>query len=149
MAVSPVIVTQTIYGIGSATKSLVAAAVGRLVDEKKLSWDTLVKDVSPEFQHDSPPVTAILTAADILWHRCGLADGGTMSLAFQGDGEMLLPRSSLFDLFNHSPVAFPIRQSWDYFVWGYSLAGGIIERKGLRGNLWKNMCQQVPWNHSA
>ncbi|KAK0646949.1 beta-lactamase/transpeptidase-like protein [Cercophora newfieldiana] len=102
--------------------------MARLVDEKKLGWDTLVKDVLPDFKHSNPIITEVLTIADILSHRCGLAGSGTMSLSFQGDGEMLLPRDSLFDLINQFPILFPIRQSWDYFVWGYSLAGEIIER---------------------
>ncbi len=29
---------------------------------------------------------------------------------------------------NQLPISFPFCSSWEYFVWGYSLAGAIIER---------------------
>jgi hypothetical protein len=51
----------------------------------------------------------MLTITDILTYRFGLAGGGAMSLAFQGDGDMLLPKDSLFQLINHFPILFPFR----------------------------------------
>ncbi|XXH04704.1 hypothetical protein Hte_011126 [Hypoxylon texense] len=118
---------DTVYGIGSLTKAFVAAAIGQLVDDGKLSWDSPVHTVLPAFRHDDPFVAKSLTIADILSHRSGLSGVGAMSLAFQGDGDMLLPKSSLFSLVNHFAVSAPIRSTWAYFVWGYSLAGAVIE----------------------
>ncbi|KAI4869675.1 beta-lactamase/transpeptidase-like protein [Hypoxylon rubiginosum] len=118
---------DTVYGIGSLTKAFVAAAIGQLVDDGNLSWDAPVHTVLPAFRHDDPDVAKSLTIADILSHRSGLSGLGAMSLAFQGDGDMLLPKSSLFSLVNHFPVSAPIRSTWAYFVWGYSLAGAVIE----------------------
>lgn len=118
---------DTVYGIGSLTKAFIAAAIGKLIDDGKLSWDTPIHTVLPAFDHYDPDVAKSLTIADILSHRSGLSGLGAMSLAFQGDGDMLLPKSSLFSLINHFPVSAPIRSTWEYFVRGYSLAGAVIE----------------------
>lgn len=124
---------HTIYGIGSITKSFIGATIAQLVHESKdsadgLTFDTLVRDVLPEFNHDNPIINNTLTVTDILTHRCGLAPLGAMNLAFQGDGDMLLPKDSLFQIVNHLQSIFPLRQSWSYFVWGYAMAGAIIEK---------------------
>ncbi|KAI0025142.1 beta-lactamase/transpeptidase-like protein [Xylariomycetidae sp. FL0641] len=120
--------SKTVYGIGSVTKSFISAAIAQLVAEGHLSWQTPVKQILPELQHADPTINNSMTITDILSHRCGLGGFGAMNLAFQGDGNMLLPKNSLFRLFNEFPVMFPLRQGWEYFVWGYALAGAVIER---------------------
>lgn len=126
--------SNTVYDIGSLTKAFIAAAIAKLVHAGHLTWHTPIKDLLPELNQDNPIITKLLTVTDILSHRCGLAGRAAMSFAFQGDGDMLLPKESLFTLFNHFPQLFPFRGDWSYFVWGYALAGLVIERvtgKGL------------------
>ncbi|OAQ70024.1 penicillin-binding protein [Pochonia chlamydosporia 170] len=126
--------SNTAYGIGSLTKAFIAAAIAKLVHAGHLTWHTPIKDLLPELNQDDSIITNLLTVTDILSHRCGLAGGAAMSFVFQGDGDMLLPKESLFTLFNHFPQLFPFRGGWSYFVWGYALAGLVIDRvtgKGL------------------
>ncbi|KAM5343509.1 hypothetical protein ACJ41O_012046 [Fusarium nematophilum] len=120
--------SDTVFGVGSVTKSFIAAGISNLVDQGKLSWDTPVKQILPEFQQANQVVEEMLTISDLLSHRSGLAGFGDMSLAFQGDGDMLLPKSSLLDVVKQFPTLFPFRSDWSYFVWGYALAGEAIER---------------------
>src|SRR4051794_15306460 len=40
---------RTLFAIGSISKSFTVTALGILVDEKKLKWDTKVSDVLPGF----------------------------------------------------------------------------------------------------
>ncbi|KAK5991154.1 Protein flp-like protein [Cladobotryum mycophilum] len=119
--------SDTVYGIGSVTKSFVAAGIAKLVEQGKLSWNMTVRQILPGFDQENPSIADTLTIADILSHRSGLNGFGDMNLAFQGDGDMLLPRDSLFPLVKHFKQLFPIRSNWSYFVWGYALAGKIIE----------------------
>ncbi|KAF3064577.1 Protein flp [Daldinia childiae] len=136
----------TVYGIGSITKSFIAVAIAQLVDENKLTWDTPVKEILPEFNHDNPFITEMMTITDILSHRCGLSGGGAMNLVFEGDGDALLSKDELFELVNHFPILSPFRQSWNYFVWGYSMAGAIIEKvaeKPLKDYLFDNIFQPL------
>ncbi|KAJ3530534.1 hypothetical protein NM208_g9289 [Fusarium decemcellulare] len=119
--------SDTVLGIGSVTKSFISAAMSSLVDRCEVSWETTVKQVLPEFEQVNPFVEETLTISDILSHRSGLAGFGDMNMAFQGDGDMLFPRKSLLNLVKRFPCQFPLRSDWSYFVWGYALAGKVIE----------------------
>lgn len=120
--------SNTIYGIGSMTKGIVAAAVANLVATGKLSsFDEQVKNVMPKsFSHQNEQVKNDLTVRDLLSHRSGLSGFNSMSMAFQGDGEMLLEKDQLFKVFAGLPQDAPLRSSWVYLLWGYSMVGAII-----------------------
>src|SRR3954449_923832 len=48
---------HTRFAIGSATKAFTAAALGLLVDEKRIGWDDPVVKHLPQFQMSDPYVT--------------------------------------------------------------------------------------------
>ncbi|KAL4728801.1 hypothetical protein ACLX1H_003200 [Fusarium chlamydosporum] len=120
--------SDTVLGVGSITKSFIAAGLSSFVNQGRISWNTTIKEILPEFKQIDPFVEKSLTISDILSHRSGLAGFGDMNIAFQGDGDMLVPKSSLFNLIETFPTQFPLRSDWSYFVWGYALAGEVIER---------------------
>ncbi len=66
---------QTLFGIASNTKFFTATALGILVDEGKVAWDSPVINYLPWFQMWDPYVTRELTVRDLLTHRCGLGLG--------------------------------------------------------------------------
>ena len=56
--------------IASMTKAMTAAAIGELVAEGKLDWDTTpVSKYVPEAQFGDPILTSELTLVDYLSHR--------------------------------------------------------------------------------
>jgi CubicO group peptidase (beta-lactamase class C family) len=63
---------DTIFAIGSVTKSFTATALAMLVDEGKMSWDAPVRDYVPYFQTYDPYVTSVLSSRDIACHRTGI-----------------------------------------------------------------------------
>jgi CubicO group peptidase (beta-lactamase class C family) len=71
---------NTIFGIGSISKSFTALTLGVLVDEGKIDWDDKVKEYLPYFELYAPYVTDNFTIRDLLIHRSGLKDvsGGTL-----------------------------------------------------------------------
>ncbi|SDB51865.1 CubicO group peptidase, beta-lactamase class C family [Flavobacteriaceae bacterium MAR_2010_188] len=71
---------NTIFGIGSISKSFTALTLGILVDEGKIDWDDKVIDYLPYFELYAPYVTDNFTIRDLLTHRSGLTDvsGGTL-----------------------------------------------------------------------
>ena len=71
---------NTIFGIGSISKSFTALTLGILVDEGKIDWDDKVKTYLPYFELYAPYVTDNFTIRDLLIHRSGLKDvsGGTL-----------------------------------------------------------------------
>ena len=48
---------HTTFAIGSCTKAFTATALGILVDEGKLSWDTPVRTYVPQFRLHDPVAT--------------------------------------------------------------------------------------------
>jgi CubicO group peptidase (beta-lactamase class C family) len=117
---------DTLYAIGSMTKAFVAAGIGKLVADGRLKWDDHIKDILPEFDHNDPSICNLLTVSDLLSHRSGLS--GSLSLAFQGNGDFLLPRDQLYTMFNHLPPVASFRNEWLYNNWGYAIAGEVIEK---------------------
>tara|TARA_R110002074_G_scaffold399589_1_gene593099 strand:- start:90 stop:1622 length:1533 start_codon:yes stop_codon:yes gene_type:complete len=71
---------NTIFGIGSISKSFTALTLGILVDEGKIDWDDKVKEYLPYFELYAPYVTDNFSIRDLLTHRSGLKDvsGGTL-----------------------------------------------------------------------
>jgi len=66
---------QTRFGIASNTKAFTALALGLLVEEGKLEWDSPVVKYLPAFQMYDPWVTREITVRDLLVHRSGLGLG--------------------------------------------------------------------------
>ncbi|MGO2075081.1 MAG: serine hydrolase domain-containing protein, partial [Pseudoalteromonas sp.] len=66
---------DTLFGIASNTKAFTSAALAKLIDEGKLSWDDKVIDHLPEFRLYDPYVTREMTIRDLLSHRGGLGLG--------------------------------------------------------------------------
>lgn len=71
---------QTLFGIGSISKSFTALTLGLLVDEGKIDWDDRVVEYLPYFELYDPYVSNNITIRDLLTHRSGLPDvsGGTL-----------------------------------------------------------------------
>lgn len=73
--------SETRYAIGSLTKAFTAAAVGRLVDDGKLTWDSPVRDVMSEgFHFSDPGLTQRVTVLDIMSHRMGIQRCGMATI---------------------------------------------------------------------
>jgi CubicO group peptidase (beta-lactamase class C family) len=66
---------DTLFAIASNTKAFTAAALGILVDEKKISWDDPVIKYLPNFQMYDPYVSREITIRDLITHRSGLGLG--------------------------------------------------------------------------
>lgn len=69
---------DTVFAIGSATKAFTAAALGMLVDEKKIAWDGAVHDYMPSFELHDPYVTRQASVRDLLLHRTGVVTNGAL-----------------------------------------------------------------------
>jgi CubicO group peptidase (beta-lactamase class C family) len=116
---------DTVYYIASLTKAITSAAMGILVDEKKLSWDTLVSDVLPEFRR-ADEVGQKANMIDILSHRTGLSMG--IALWIQRSQEFMMPKNETINTCNYLEAVKPFRSGFHYNNWGYGLATEVIER---------------------
>lgn len=132
-------VTQTTqFPIGTMAKTFTAAAVGALVSEGKLKWETRIKTIIPELQTASSTVTDNLTVVDLLSHRAGL---GRSNLWWQGaNATLLLEKDDVVGFYNTFPVTGQFRSDWGYSNWGYALVGEVIER--LSGKTYAEYLQE-------
>ncbi|OAA78787.1 Beta-lactamase/transpeptidase-like protein [Akanthomyces lecanii RCEF 1005] len=118
---------DTLYGLGSLTKGFVAASLAQLLlQHPSVTWTTPLQDIWPEYHPQQPGLNGDVSLVDFLSHRTGLS--GDMSVALQGDMEFLLQPSEVAPTVSQLDVAAPLRQSWLYNNWGYSVAGTIIEK---------------------
>jgi hypothetical protein len=66
------VTTQTLFAIGSASKAFTVFALGTLVDQGRIAWDSPVADYLPWFRMYDPEVTRRLSVRDLVTHRSGL-----------------------------------------------------------------------------
>lgn len=108
--------------------SMVAAGIGKLVDEGKLEWTTLLKSVIPEIDKGPSHWTHRVTIADILAHRSGLDGAATTLLAHGGSAHLLSSFKAMLKVAEQIPCPRGFREEWHMCPWGYVIAAHIIAR---------------------
>ncbi len=63
---------NTLFAIGSITKSFTVTTLGMEMDEGKLDWDKPVRDFLPTFKMYTPALTEEMVMRDLITHRSGL-----------------------------------------------------------------------------
>ncbi|KAF2753576.1 putative D-aminoacylase [Pseudovirgaria hyperparasitica] len=115
-----------IYALGTLAKTFTASAIGLLVAEGKVKWDSHIKDVLPNFRSKDAIVTENVTIEDLLCHRSGLSRSNLWWLG--SDGQLLLPKDKLLDAYRNLELTGSFRGSWGYSNWGYAIVGEVIEK---------------------
>jgi CubicO group peptidase (beta-lactamase class C family) len=117
---------NTLFGVASNTKAFTAAALGILVDEKKITWDTKVIDIIPEFKMYDSWVTSEFTVRDLLTHRSGLGLGAG-DLMIWPDSSTVDKKQLIHNLRFLKPVS-SFRTKYDYDNLMYIVAGEVVTR---------------------
>src|SRR5690606_31123982 len=117
---------NTLFGVASNTKAFTAAALGILVDEGKITWDTKVTDVLPEFKLYDAYVTREFTVRDLLTHRSGLGLGAG-DLMIWPDSNTTTKDELIHNLRFLKPVS-SFRSKYDYDNLLYIVAGHVVEK---------------------
>lgn len=117
---------DTLYCIASLTKAFIAASIELLEQQGKLTWDTRVASVLPEYQRvDGDPMLEEMTLRDICSHRTGLLG---LNEVIQGmDGRILFPKSQAIKIINSLPKKHVFRTAYEYNNALYELAATVIE----------------------
>jgi CubicO group peptidase (beta-lactamase class C family) len=127
---------ETIFAIGSCTKSFTATALGKLVDMDKLDWDSPLKAYLPGFEMYDRETTERITIRDCLCHRSGLP-------AYGGDGCLWTSFENKAALAAHLRTIKPtakFREKWQYSNTMYAFAGYVLE--SLSGMPWDVFVQK-------
>ena len=118
---------DTLYGVGSVTKSVTALAVLRTVTETGLSLSDPVTEHLDVFGESRPP-----TVQELLTHTSGMpADGTSVALISRqiGGDPVAVPVSSPDDLDRHVAGATADRaddERFRYYNTGYTLLGRLV-----------------------
>jgi len=147
---------NTIFRIYSMTKPIVGAGVMKLIENGKLTLDTPVSDILPEFKKlqvitdqktmATAPATQVMKIRHLLTHTSGLAYGigrGPLAALYNKNGirpgarekakmpdEEVAPISSLEDMvqrLSQLPLDFEPGARWEYSV-AFDVLGLIIKR---------------------
>ncbi|MBX7183675.1 MAG: serine hydrolase [Vicinamibacteria bacterium] len=124
---------HTLFAIGSTTKAMTAAAIGMLVDDKKLGWDDPVTRHLPWFALKDPALTRELTIRDLLTHRAGLPNADFLWYGQPNSPRTILDRMRLVD------PAYPARSSFIYQNVMYAAAGAVVE--AASGTPWQRFIE--------
>lgn len=127
---------NSLFGISSVTKNFTASALAILVDEGKLTWDTKIIDVLPNFRLQDPWVTQNATIKDALSHKIGVSRvlGSRLRYMTTSGRDDLVHQLRYFDF------DAPFRTSFVYSNVMYIVAGQIIE--SVTGDSWENFIEK-------
>ncbi|KAG9319962.1 hypothetical protein KVV02_002080 [Mortierella alpina] len=115
---------ETLQPIASVTKAFTATAIGEMVAEGKLDWDTTpVNKYLPEFELQDPILTKQLTVIDLLSHRTDL--GRKADMAFY---KSTTPRIELIKRLKLVNVQSKLRSDMNYSNALYTVAGEAAAR---------------------
>jgi CubicO group peptidase (beta-lactamase class C family) len=128
----------TLFAIASNSKAFTSAALGMLVDEGKLSWDSRVIDFIPEFRLYNPYVTEEFTIRDLLTHRSGMGLGAG-DLMIWPDSAIFTKEEIIHNLRYLKPVS-SFRSKYDYDNLLYIVAGEVVKRAS--GMSWEDFIEK-------
>lgn len=119
---------NTVYCLGSCTKSFTAVVLGLLVERGKIGWKDPVSNFLPEFQTShSPIVGQNATLFDLLSHSSGLAP---LLLIIVGKHGAILPQhEDVVHICSKLPRISQFRSEWAYDNWPYALTAYLIDRE--------------------
>lgn len=113
---------DTLFQIGSITKTYTATAIMRLVEQGKVGLDEPVRAYLPEFRLADEDVAARATIRQLLTHTGGWL-GDYFDDLGPGDDALALMVERLADV----PQLTPLGEVWSYNNSGFYLAGRVIE----------------------
>ena len=113
---------DTVFRIGSTTKTFTGTTAMRLVDQGKLDLDAKVRRYLPDFNTSDPAVASKVTVRQLLNHTPGWA-GDDFENTGQGADALALYAAGMVKL----PQLTPVGRLFSYNNAALSLAGRVIE----------------------
>ena len=121
---------NTVFQIGSVSKSFTATVMASLVAEGKVKWEDTVANILPDFKMYDPWVTANMQVKDIMTHRTGL----------RGQAGTYIPnvgydRDDVYKMLGLIKPVYTFRGDYQYNNITFIIAEKIIEK--LTGKTWE------------
>ena len=122
---------DSVFVMGSMTKSVTDLMLASLVDDGTIGWDTRVVDIWPDFQLAEPEATSSVTVRDLLSMRAGLREDDSL---WQGKG---LSAEDLLVAMAQDPLVGQPGEAFYYDNMGIATAAylGVLASGGKYGSL--------------
>ncbi len=130
---------NTVFQIGSVSKSFTAAVMASLVDEGKVSWEDTVVNILPDFKMYDPWVTANMQVKDVMTHKSGL--GGQVGTYLPNLG---YDRDDIYKMMALIKPSYSFRNDYQYNNITFIIAAKIIEK--VTGKSWEENVQERIFN---
>lgn len=122
--------------IGSCTKAMTATLVGMLIDEGKLTWDTKITDVFPEYADQIHDEYRPVTISHLLSHYAGVPANVAWRELGADDSVSQQRQAMVRQVFFQKPDQPPGR-TYLYSNVGFVAAGAMLEK--VTGETWENL----------
>lgn len=113
---------NTIFPVGSITKSFTSSLIGILENQKLLSVTDKPSLHIPKFQFYSDQMDNQITISDLLSHRSGLGNADGSFVLFPASN-----RQGLMKKLKYIKPAGKVNDSWIYSNFGYVILGAVTE----------------------
>jgi len=124
----------TLFAIGSSSKAFTAAAVGILVDAKRVAWDDRVSRHLPGFALFDDYANQQVTVRDILSHRSGLSRGDLLWYGTDLDRAEIVRRVRFLE------PSWSFRSQFGYQNIMFLTAGQLVE--SVSGQSWDDFVRE-------
>jgi CubicO group peptidase (beta-lactamase class C family) len=108
---------DTVFQLASLSKAIGSTVVAELVGEGKISWDSRIIDLDPDFAMDDPWVTREITIRDFYVHRSGLPTNTGDALEILG-----FNREQILHRLRYQKPDSSFRSRWAYTNFGITEA---------------------------
>jgi len=125
---------NTLFAIGSITKSFTVTTLGMEMDEGKVDWDKPVRDYLPTFKLYEQTLTEQMTIRDLITHRSGLPRHDLVWYSSDFPREEILRRLQFLE------PSKPLRSTFQYNNIMFMAAGYIAGQ--LNGSGWEDAVTQ-------
>jgi CubicO group peptidase (beta-lactamase class C family) len=130
LAVTP----NTLFAVGSITKSFTVTMLGMEMDEGKVDWDKPVRNYLPDFRMYDPVLTEQMIVRDLIAHRSGLPRHDMVWYSSDFTREDLVRRLQYLE------PNKPLRSTFQYNNLMFMTAGYIAGK--LNGKSWEDSVRE-------
>lgn len=129
------VTSETLFAIGSSTKSFTATLTAMMVDQERVSWDDELSKYLPDYQFVVDGNTLPITLRDALSHRSGYTRNDLLWANGQASRELILKTAA---------QALPwdgFRENFHYNNVMYLAAGEVLAK--VAGSSWDDLIQKT------
>lgn len=127
---------NTLFAIGSSTKSFTSALLGKLRSEDKLSFDDNPREYIPELEFYNDDMNKNITIKDLMRHSTGLPRHDYSWLFFPSES-----KDSLIQRIKYQEPFTGVRQKWIYNNFMFLVQGVIAEK--ITGQSWEDNIKEL------